>query len=142
MCLPEQNTTHRSLMFSRQAMKNRRLPQHIVTITFAFALLCTGLCVLPGYAGSRDFPLAYFKASCRVTEALQGADLELGLVRSENGHVMTRKLAPSGLFSLTLPEVRIVPLNYVAKAGKDIREALIFRLGKEPGFSCLSGKTG
>ena len=102
MCLPEQNTTHRSLMLSRQAMKNRCLPQHIVTITFAFALLCTGLCVLPGYAGRRDFPLADFKASYRITEALQGADLELSHVRSENGHVMMRKLSPSGLFSLFL----------------------------------------
>ena len=62
MCLPEQNTTHWDLMFSRQATKNRSLPQRIVTNTFAFAfafafavavaLLCTGLCVLLGYAGS------------------------------------------------------------------------------------------
>ena len=68
MCLPEQNTTHRSLMLSRQAMRNRCLSQRIVTNTFA--LLCTGLCVLPGYAGGRDFPLADFKASYRITEAL------------------------------------------------------------------------
>ena len=137
MCLPKQNTTHRGLMLSRQAMINRRLPQRMVAITFALALLCAGLCVLPGYAGNRDFPLADFAASYRITEALYGADLELSLVRSENGHVMTRKLAPSGLFSLVLPsemkvgsmqwlDARIVPLNYVAKVGKDIREELFF----------------
>ncbi len=102
MCLPEQNTTYMDLMLSRQVMRNRCLPQRIVTITFALALLCAGLCVLPGYAGSRDFFLADFKASYRVTEALQGADLELSLVRSENGYVMMRKLSPSGLFSLFL----------------------------------------
>ncbi len=68
MCLPEQNTMHEALMLSRQAMRNRRLPQRIVTNTFA--LLCTGHCVLPGYAGSRDFPLAVFVASYRITEAL------------------------------------------------------------------------
>ena len=50
----------------------------------------------------RDFPLADFVASCRVTEALQGAVLELSLVRSENVHVMMRKLPPSGLFFLFL----------------------------------------
>ena len=129
-------------MFSRQAMRNRRLPQRIVTTTFALALLCTGLCVLPGYAAGRNFHLADFKTSCRVTKAFYGADLELSLVRSENGHVMTRKLSPSGLFSLTLPEVRIVPLNYLAKVGRDIRVVLIIRLGKEPSFSRLSGKAG
>ena len=102
MCLPGQSTTHRDLMFSRQTMRIRCLPQRIVTTTFALVLLCARLCVLPGYASSRDFHLADFKASCRVTESLQGADLELSLVRSENGHVMTRKLAPSGLFSLFL----------------------------------------
>ncbi len=105
-------------MFSRQAIRNRCLLRRIVTITFAFALFCTGLCVLPGYASGRDFPLADFNASYRITESLQGADLELRLVRSENGHVMTRKLAPSGLFSLFLPEVRIEPLNYVARSGR------------------------
>ena len=89
-------------MFSRQTMRIRRLPQRIVTITFALTLLCAGLCVLPGYASSRDFPLADFMASYRVTESHQGADLDLSLVRSENGHVMTRKLAPPGLFSLFL----------------------------------------
>ena len=50
----------------------------------------------------RDFPLADFVASCRVTEALQGADLELSLVRSKNGHVTTRKQPYSGLFPLFL----------------------------------------
>ena len=88
------------------------------------------------------FPLVDFMASYRVTKAFYGADLELSLVRSENGHVMTRKLSPSGLFSLTLPEVRIVPLNYLAKVGRDIRVVLIIRLGKEPGFSRLSRKAG
>ena len=73
-----------------------------------------------------DFPMADFKASYRVTKAFYGADLDLNLVRSDNAHVMTRKLSPSGLFSLTLPEVRIVPLNYVAKVGRDIREELSF----------------
>ena len=102
VCLPEQSTTHRDLMFSRQTMRIRHLPQRIVTTTFALVLLCAGLCVLPGYASSRDFHLADFKTSCRVTGSLQGADLELSLVRSENGHVMTRKLVPSGLFSLFL----------------------------------------
>ncbi len=137
MCLPELNTTHRVLMFSRQVMRNRRLPRSIRSIAFALALLWAGLCTLPGYAGSRDFPLADFMASYRVTAALYGADLELSLVRSENGHVMTRKLVPSGLFSLFVPsemkvgnmrwlDARIVPLNYVAKIGKDIREELFF----------------
>ena len=82
--------------------ENQGLPQRIVTTTFALALLCAGLCVLPGYAGSRDFPLADFNASYRIIESLQGVDLELSLVRSENGHVMMRKLAHSGLFSLFL----------------------------------------
>ena len=47
-----------------------------------------------------DFPMADFKASYRVTKAFYGADLELSLVRSDYAHVMTRKLSPSGLFSL------------------------------------------
>ena len=68
MCLPGQNTTHSGLMLPRQVMRNGCLPQRIVTNTFA--LLCTGHCVLPGYAGSRDFPLADFVASYRITEAL------------------------------------------------------------------------
>ena len=76
------------------------LAARMSSITFAFALLYAGLCVLPGYAGSRGFPLVGFMASCRVTESLQGADLELSLVRSGNGNVMMRKLAHSGLFSL------------------------------------------
>ena len=102
VCLPEQNTKYRDPMLSRQAIRNRCLLRRIVTTTFAFALLCTGLCVLPGYAAGRNFHLADFKTSCRVTESLQGADLELSLVRSDNGHVMTRKLVPSGFFSLFL----------------------------------------
>ena len=89
-------------MFSRQTMRIRCLPQRIVTTTFALALLCAGLCALPGYASSRDFHLADFMASYRVTESLQGADLELSLVRSENGHVMMWKLALSGLYPLFL----------------------------------------
>ncbi len=130
----ERKTAHGSVV-PEHAMKKKCPVRRY--IAFTAVVLWVNLCSLSCLAAGSYFPIADFMVTYRVTEALFAADLELSLVSSESGQVMTRRLVPAGLFSLFLPaetkagsmrwlDDRVVPLNYWVKVGKDIREELHF----------------